>query len=685
MKPIFARVLCLHALCGVLAFSTGVLKAQVESSDAISGAEIPRLIPFSGTATDAAGEPATGALEITFALYKEQQGGPQLWTEMQKVNPDQDGHYSVLLGAASANGVPQDAFNSTEARWLGVDVDGVEQPRVMLLSVPYALKAGDAETLGGLPASAYMRTSSSNATTSSGSYPAQVTPLAQTLRPSTALTIGGQGTQGYLPIWTGTQTLDNSVAYQSGNNLGVGKTVLEGDGISAVNVKAFGAQGDGVTDDTAAIAAAIGAIPTTGGQLFFPPGKYITSGGFNLLYPTDIVGVGQASRDLSQYGTMIVNTSPTSSLFTVTAKVASFRNLALVNKSTSAPTAGAAIFTNSADSLQRVNFDLISVSGFYDDLHVGVGSSWTLRASHIQNPVRYGLYIQNTVNPDDGDWIVTDNYFEGGALTSLASSAAINIESSGGGKVSNNKINATYANGIRINASGSSQTLIDHNDIENVTGPPINIIQGWPYITIIGNFLNASGGLPCIAANGLDGFFIGSNLLETRSGTSVPNAITVTASQYGTIGPNVYNNHFTAPTSITGSYNITDMSSTATGGLTPLRPRRLDESVPGTLALDDGTGNISMPAGKTYQINGTSITALVGTTRSIGGKTLAAGHCSSGVVAVNHALSSMVVTTTPVTYPGDGMAWRGYVSAPGIVTVVVCAEVRELLKPARTT
>ena len=98
--------------------------------------------------------------------------------------------------------------------------------------------------------------------------------------------------------------------------------------------------------------------------------------------------------------------------------------------------------------------------------------------------------------------------------------------------------------------------------------------------------------------------------------------------------------------------------------------------MPGTLALDDGTGNISMPAGKTYEINGTSITALVGTTRSIGGKTLAAGHCSSGVVAVNHALSSMVVTTTPVTYPGDGMAWRGYVSAPGIVTVVVCAEVR---------
>lgn len=41
-----------------------------------------------------------------------------------------------------------------------------------------------------------------------------------------------------------------------------------------VSVKDFGAQGDGVTDDTAAIQAAIDFIATTGGELVFPPGTY---------------------------------------------------------------------------------------------------------------------------------------------------------------------------------------------------------------------------------------------------------------------------------------------------------------------------------------------------------------------------------------------------------------------------
>lgn len=34
----------------------------------------------------------------------------------------------------------------------------VEQSRVLLVSAPYALKAGDAETVGGLPPSAFMLT-----------------------------------------------------------------------------------------------------------------------------------------------------------------------------------------------------------------------------------------------------------------------------------------------------------------------------------------------------------------------------------------------------------------------------------------------------------------------------------------------------------------------------------------------
>jgi polygalacturonase len=45
----------------------------------------------------------------------------------------------------------------------------------------------------------------------------------------------------------------------------------------AVDVKQFGALGDGVTDDTAAIQAAIAAIPDNGGSVAFPPGTYLVT------------------------------------------------------------------------------------------------------------------------------------------------------------------------------------------------------------------------------------------------------------------------------------------------------------------------------------------------------------------------------------------------------------------------
>lgn len=50
------------------------------------------------------------------------------------------------------------------------------------------------------------------------------------------------------------------------------------DAASAISVKAYGAVGDGVTDDTTAIQAAINAVPATGGIVYFPAGTYIISG-----------------------------------------------------------------------------------------------------------------------------------------------------------------------------------------------------------------------------------------------------------------------------------------------------------------------------------------------------------------------------------------------------------------------
>jgi hypothetical protein len=127
---------------------------------------VPNLIRYGGTLKDAQGTAslASTTVGVTFAIYKQQDGGAPVWMETQNVTTDASGNYTVLLGSTTATGLPGDLFSQQEQRWLGVQVQGqVEQARVLLVSVPYAFNAHDAETLGGLPASAFVKTETTNA------------------------------------------------------------------------------------------------------------------------------------------------------------------------------------------------------------------------------------------------------------------------------------------------------------------------------------------------------------------------------------------------------------------------------------------------------------------------------------------------------------------------------------------
>jgi hypothetical protein len=60
----------------------------------------------------------------------------------------------------------------------------------------------------------------------------------------------------------------------------------------SLSVKDYGAKGDGVTDDTAAVNAAAAAVPGKGGSLAFPPGQYAIAGtAGSITYGTTYVGV----------------------------------------------------------------------------------------------------------------------------------------------------------------------------------------------------------------------------------------------------------------------------------------------------------------------------------------------------------------------------------------------------------
>jgi hypothetical protein len=97
---------------------------------------------------------------VTFAFYRDQRGGSPLWQETQNVTVDSQGRFAVTLGAATRDGLPLDLFAKGDPRWLGFQVNGAEaeQARVLLGSVPYALKAIDADTFGGKPLSAFVLT-----------------------------------------------------------------------------------------------------------------------------------------------------------------------------------------------------------------------------------------------------------------------------------------------------------------------------------------------------------------------------------------------------------------------------------------------------------------------------------------------------------------------------------------------
>jgi len=201
---------------------------QTLRSENPSVTTVPRLVRVSNTFHPANGLPAAPVESVTLSVYSEETGGTPLWQETQNVNIDADGRYTVLMGSTQNDGVPLDLFSSSEPRWLGVQFNRAgetEQPRVRLASVPYALKASDAETLGGLPASAYLRApsgsagSGSTAIAGSTTFAAAAPPSVVQLKPQ----IASGASANSIPMFTDNAgDLGNSVISQVNGNLGMG-------------------------------------------------------------------------------------------------------------------------------------------------------------------------------------------------------------------------------------------------------------------------------------------------------------------------------------------------------------------------------------------------------------------------------------------------------------------------------
>jgi len=215
MKP----VILIALLASTFAISGVALAAQQEAGPTVSA---PGFVRLDGEFRTATGEPRTGPVTLVISLYGAPDDPQALWSETQQGTLTAAGGYTVFAGASQPDGLPRELFASGAARWIGVAIQGeAEQPRVRILSVPYALSAGNAETLGGSKVTDFVMAEN----------------LAESVKAalkSDATGQGGEGsdvsifgTSGRIPKFDATGLAANivdSVMFESSSNIGIGTT-----------------------------------------------------------------------------------------------------------------------------------------------------------------------------------------------------------------------------------------------------------------------------------------------------------------------------------------------------------------------------------------------------------------------------------------------------------------------------
>jgi hypothetical protein len=142
-----------------------------------------------------------------------------------------------------------------------------------------------------------------------------------------------------------------------------------------VSVKDFGAVGNGVVDDTAAIQAAINALPATGGGVYFPAGTYRVSSVITLNKAGTYYGDG--------YSTKITTASATADIFNVTAEFIHIEKM-LLNASV---TRSGGWFITVAAGANRFRISDFDFDGAFQGIQTSAAATVTIERGNILNTV----------------------------------------------------------------------------------------------------------------------------------------------------------------------------------------------------------------------------------------------------------------------------------------------------------
>lgn len=282
----------------------------------------------------------------------------------------------------------------------------------------------------------------------------------------------------------------------------------------------FGAVGDGVTDDTAALQSWLNSAPVTGGILYLPAGKYLVpNGGLTRTGPVTIIGAGAGGYETASGGARILCSSSTATLLTLASPGCVIEGVTFENTSGTRPTAGAALYATDFDwgRIERCGF-----VGFWNQVQIDTGYFYSICHSTFLRPVNYGCFMQalGTSQHDHGDQVLEGNVFSKYGDTTYGGTA-IRWESGGGLRLIGNKANAgtqpgygatnywEYGFVASFATLDTSVLLISGNSFEGfkVDGIKVIVAAGAIFgkIAITGNELLSSGTLGSGYAINLEG------------------------------------------------------------------------------------------------------------------------------------------------------------------------------------
>lgn len=333
-----------------------------------------------------------------------------------------------------------------------------------------------------------------------------------------------------------------------------------------VSVKDFGAVGDGVVDDTAAMQLA----HNTGRLVYYPAGTYLFTNGLNIT-SGGIVGDGMTQTVLKSNDATTANLINYIGNYAASGNVPKFADFKVTGNP--AKTSGAGLSVSPAtDETEYLYFSNVTL----ENLPVGVAferaSLWKIIGCNFLACATAGVIVRNLNVSDAGDSVIVGCVFN----NPFSTGDGVFQQSSGGLKIIGNKFlggNSAYKLSYNSSAGGTSVLIIADNSIEQMADSGIVfensagvaafsnvVVSGNEFgvqprgisiaasITIseflvTGNVFNLAGspGIPfAIGAENLSRFLIDGNVIRGNGGASV--GISLVNCSDGKVGVNTYSN-----------------------------------------------------------------------------------------------------------------------------------------------